>query len=277
MNLRVPHGKMECRNPGGVLDLSPMKIVPDLEPALVAISGGLGDIGRAIADRLHEAGAEIALADVTEAPPDVPYYSQTLDVTNPDAVERWFEAVRSHFHRVPNIIVPIAGMATFKPHLEISAAEWKREMDVNLNGAFYFAESGARRLAATGRPGRIIFMGSWVGVAPYATLPAYCASKAGLRMLSRTMALGLASKGILVNEIAPGFVNAGLTKKHYNEQPGLEEKARESVPIRKLITADDVAMQVLYLCSPAGVHVTGTTLLQDGGLSLLQGPPPPTS
>lgn len=248
-----------------------MKIIDELKPALAAISGGLGDIGLAIAETLREAGAEVALADVAEPSDGLPYFYEKADVTDADAVGQWYEKVVSHFGRAPNIIVPNAAIATSKPHLEITAAEWKRELDVNLNGAFYFAENGAKRLVNAGRQGRVIFMGSWAAHAPHAKLPAYSAAKAGLRMLNQTLALELAPRGILVNEIAPGYVKAGLSGKVFAEQPGRAAQARAGVPVRKLISAADVALQVLYLCGPAGVHVTGSTLLQDGGLSLLRG------
>jgi len=247
-----------------------MKILDELCPALAVISGGLGDIGWAMAKAFHAAGAQVALADVVDPPANLPHFYKKLDVSDAGAVEQWYESVVAHFDRPPNIIASNAAIVTEKPHLKISAAEWKRELDINLNGAFYFAETGARLLAATGKPGRIIFMGSWVGHAPFAPLPGYCASKAGLQMLCRTMALELAPLGILVNEIAPGYVNAGLTGKILAREPGLEAKRRSEVPIRKLITADEVAAQALYLCGPVSIHTTGSTIFMDGGLSLLR-------
>ena len=75
-----------------------------------------------------------------------------------------------------------------------------------------------------------------------------------------------------MNEVAPGYVNAGLSGKVFAADPELALASTKRVPIQKLISADDVAMQVLYLCSPASAHITGSTILQDGGLSLLQGP-----
>lgn len=249
-----------------------MDIASALNPALVAISGGMGDIGQAMARAFRQRGAEVAVCDLApEKRADAvgDYYGQ-VDVTQPAEVEGWFDAVEKTFGRAPNVIIPNAATATFKKHLEITPEEWKRELDVNLNGAFYFAEAGARRLA--GKPGRIVFIGSWAGHAPHAHLPAYSVAKAGLRMLTKTLALELAPRGILVNEVAPGYVDAGLSGRAFAADPALAASAKEAVPVRALISADDVAMQVLYLCSDAGNHVTGTTIVQDGGLSLLQGP-----
>ena len=251
-----------------------MKIANELQPPLAAISGGLGDIGQAIARALKEAGSEIALCDLAPAG-DRPFPASShdqVDVTDAAAVEQWFASVSEKFGRAPNIIVPNAATATFRRHLEITPDEWKRELDVNLNGAFYFAEAGARRLTQAARDGRIVFIGSWAGHAPHRHLPAYSASKAALRMLTKTLALELAPRRILVNEVAPGYVDAGLSGRVFAANPDLAVEATNKVPIRKIISADEVAAQVLYLCSAAGNHLSGTTLVMDGGLSLLQGP-----
>ena len=87
-------------------------------------------------------------------------------------------------------------------------------------------------------------------------------------MLCKCMALELAPKGILVNEIAPGYVDAGLTGRFWKEKPELRDKARGRVPTQRVIMAEEVADQIVYLCNPENKHMTGTTLLMDGGLSL---------
>jgi NAD(P)-dependent dehydrogenase (short-subunit alcohol dehydrogenase family) len=99
----------------------------------------------------------------------------------------------------------------------------------------------------------------------------YSVSKAGLRMLCQCMALELAPHHITVNEIAPGYVDAGLSGKIFDANPALREEARAKVPNRELISAAEVAAQVAYLCDPENRHITGSTLLMDGGLSLQRG------
>lgn len=249
-----------------------MDLDGELTPALVAVSGGLGDIGQAIARAFRGAGAEVALGDLAAAGEGDFFYAP-LDVTDAPVVGKWFDRVTGHFGRAPNVIVPNAATATLKRHFELTPDEWKRELDVNLNGAYYFADAGASRMLATGVPGRIVFLGSWAGHAPHAHLPAYSVAKAGLRMLTQTLALELAPRGILVNEVAPGYVHAGLSGKIFDADPGAAERARARVPARRLISADEVARQILFLCSPDGRNFVGSTLLLDGGLSLLQGNP----
>lgn len=248
-----------------------MQIASELKPALAAISGGAGDIGQAIAKVLREAGAEVALADLPAEGTGGDFYGQ-LDVTDPNAVEKWFDAVVSKFGRAPNLIIPNAATATFKRHFEVSNEEWRREIDVNLNGAYYFANAGCARLLKSGHFGRVVFLGSWAGHATHPKLPAYSVAKAGLRMLTQTLALELAPRGILVNEVAPGYVHAGLSGRVFSANPDIAAEATSRVPVRQLITAGEVARQVLFLCSSDARHYSGATLLQDGGLSLYQGP-----
>jgi glucose 1-dehydrogenase len=248
-----------------------MQIANNLRPALAVISGGLGDIGLAIAGELQAAGAKVALADLSANSEKGDFYGQ-LDVTDFAAVEKWYDAVTEKFGCVPNLIIPNAATATFKRYFEVSSEEWCREIDVNLNGAFHFANAGASRLLKSAKPGRIVLIGSWAGHAPHKNLPAYSVSKAGLRMLTKTLALELAPRGILVNEVAPGYVHAGLSGRVFSEKPEIAEISAGQVPVRHLISAVEVARQVLFLCSGDAEHFAGMTLLQDGGLSLIQGP-----
>lgn len=260
-----------------------MNIAKELASPLVALSGGLGDIGAAIVRCLAEAGADVAIADLADPEQAASLIAEVealgrrcfykpLDVTDSTATGVWFDSIFAHFGRTPNIIIANAAIVTLKPYAELSDAEWFREINVNLNGAYYFANTGTQRLVKAAQPARVVFLGSWAAHAPHRSLPAYSVAKAGLRMLNQTMALELAVHGILVNEIAPGYVDAGLSGRIFAENPAIRDRATASVPIQKLISASDVASQVLYLCSDYAAHITGSTILQDGGLSLMQGP-----
>lgn len=245
----------------------------------VIISGGLGDIGFAISWEFAKLGASIAIGDML-SPGDacglmskleslnVPCYYHKVDVTDAKAVQVWVREVESRLD-VPNIIIANAATATLAGIHEVTADQWSRELRVNLDGAFYLTQSATARLLDHGLPGRVVFVGSWAAHAVHTALPAYCVSKAGLRMLCKCMALELAPHNILVNEIAPGFVDAGLSGRIWKDSPDLSKDALEKVPVKKLISAQAVAEQIVQLCHPQNEHMTGSTVLMDGGLSLL--------
>lgn len=242
----------------------------DLAGQTAIVSGGLGDIGRAIGRDLSRRGAAVALGDVRD--PDGEFLAglgpraryDRVDVADAEAVRAWLHGVEGALG-LPTIVVPNAATVTLKSLRELSADEWHREISVNLGGAFHLAHLAAHRLVAAGRPGRIIFIGSWAGHAPHAHIPAYCVAKAGLRMLMKQMALEYAPHDILVNEVAPGYVNAGLSRL---VDPGIGESQRMAVPVRRLLEPDDVAFSVAHLCDPRNRHMTGSVVLVDGGLSL---------
>lgn len=245
----------------------------------VIISGGLGDIGRAIALEFAKYGANIALGDIHPALYAKEFlteieqykvqsdYSQ-VDVTDAEAVRNWVIKVENDLG-IPNIIIANAATVTFTSIHEITSEQWSRELRVNLDGAFHLTQSATARLLYHGHPGRVVFMGSWAAHAVHPNLPAYCVSKAGLRMLCKCLALELAPHNILVNEIAPGFVDAGLSGRIFEKNKGARNKALQKVPVKRLISAGEVAIQVALLCHPLNVHTTGSVVLMDGGLSLL--------
>lgn len=250
-----------------------------LDRQVAMISGGLGDIGRAVALELAQRGADVAVGDILE-PSSAGSLRERIqrlgrrcrydrvDVADATAVATWVNEVERDLG-LPTLIVPNAAIVQLVRIGELTAQQWRRELAVNLDGAFYLAHEAAKRLLHHGRAGRIVFVGSWAGHAVHMTIPTYCVSKAGLRMLCKCMAAELAPHGILVNEVAPGYVDAGLTGKILDEQPDLREPLRESVPVRRLIEPEEVAAQVAYLCEPGNSHFAGMTLLMDGGLSLL--------
>lgn len=245
----------------------------------VIISGGLGDIGSAIALEFARLGADIAVGDLLEEEHSSKlmteieslgkrFHYHKVDVSDSEAVETWVAEVENKLG-APDLIIPNAAIVTVADIRHITPAQWNRELRINLDGAFYLAQAGVKRLLDLSRPGKVVFVGSWAAHAPHVHIPAYCAAKAGLRMLCKCMALELAPYHILVNEIAPGYVDAGLTGKIFDQNPGSRSASQKRVPVNALITAQEVAQQAAYLCRPDNRHMTGTTLLMDGGLSLL--------
>ena len=251
----------------------------ELENQVAIISGGLGDIGRAIGRELARLGASVGVGDILEETEAGPFLADLremgraarydrVDTSKAAEVEQWVARVEADLG-TPTLIIPNAAIVTMEGIRTITPAQWERELQVNLNGAFYLAQAGAKRLLAANRPGRIVFTGSWAAHAVHTRLPAYCVAKAGLRMLCQCMALDLAPAGILVNEVAPGFVDAGLTGKFFNENPGIRETSAALVPHGLLIDPEEVARAVAFLCLPSNRQMVGSTLLMDGGLSLV--------
>ncbi len=244
----------------------------NLEGKTAILSGGLGDIGRAICRELSSHGAAVALGDLHPPEQATSFLEElgplarydVVDVSNAGAVERWVAAVEDSLG-TPSLVIPNAAIVTLKSLRELSPMEWERELSVNLNGAFHLAHFAAHRMVAAGLSGRIIFIGSWAGHAPHTHIPPYCVSKAALRMLMKLMALEYAGNDILVNEVAPGYVNAGLSK---FVDPQIAKTQLMNIPVQRLLEPEDVAYSVMQLCDPLNRHMTGGVVLIDGGLSL---------
>lgn len=252
----------------------------EFKDKVVLISGGLGDIGMAVAKAYLQAGALVSLSDlITEAQAALKldrlsdwegrYNYYEVNVSDAEAIERWVAGVLALFGHI-DICIVNAARVTLKNFRNISNDEWKQEQDVNLNGSFYLANTAARYFVEQQMPGNILFMGSWAAHAVHKGLPAYSVSKAAVRMLCQSMALEYAPFGIQVNELAPGYVNAGLSKVVWSESPELQEEAKNIVPLKKILEVNDIAEQVLWITSTANRHMTGATILLDGGLSLIR-------
>jgi glucose 1-dehydrogenase len=232
----------------------------NLEGGVAIISGGLGDIGQAIARELAGLGADVAVGDVRSDAAAAPLLGTLgaigrrgrydyVDVADAAAVAAWVEQVEEELG-VADLVIPNAAIVTLKGIRDVTPAEWQHELSINLSGGFHLAQAAAKRLVHHGRPGRIVFVGSWAAHAAHPTLPTYCVAKAGLRVLMQCLALDLAPHGILVNEVAPGYVDAGLSGRIFTENPDVRARAASQVPNGRLITAEEVAAQVAHPLRP---------------------------
>lgn len=243
------------------------------------ISGGIGDIGFATAIEMAKRGAHVALCgrrspDAVQeklaliAAHGVQADYQQVDVADAGAVKRWIEGVNGTLGTA-TLIIANAAVTRFAGIHEITADEWLADMNINLNGAFYMTQAATAQLLEKGLSGRVVFVGSWAGTHVHAHMPAYSVSKAGMTMLCKCMALALAPHDILVNEIAPGYVDAGLSGRYLEANPDKVNELTERVPAKRLMSAEEVARQIVFLCHPENKQMTGSTLLMDGGLSLI--------
>jgi len=252
--------------------------MPDeLAGRTILVTGGTGDLGSATSGLLAEHGARVAVADLR--PPSsatapslraadgerLPYFP--VDVRRRSSVEALFSCL-DDARLSPDTVICNAGFVHNAPFLEVSDDDWEQTLAVNLTGCFLVGQVAARRMVATGTRGLILLTSSWVQDIPWADGTSYCTSKSGLKMLARCMARDLAPHGIRVNTIAPGIVDAGLSRQVMGEDPRFRERALRVIPLRELQTAEGVAQAMLWSCLPASDYMTGATLLIDGGCSL---------
>lgn len=187
------------------------------------------------------------------------------DVTDRAAIEAALRAVDPL-----DVAIGNAGIVESAPFLEVTADQWQAHLDINLTGCFNVGQSAAQLMVERKQPGLVLFTGSWVGEIPWPDIGAYCVSKAGVRMLARSMARELAAHGIRVNVVAPGIVHAGMAGRQYETDPAYARRASVVIPLGEMGTAEQVAQATAFLCSPEAAYMTGSVLLVDGGASLFQ-------
>lgn len=245
----------------------------------IVVTGGAGDIGRAMTLELVDRGARVTVFDLHEVSPDMgPEHDafargmraghiafEQVDMTQRAAVRNALAQIAPF-----DAVIGNAGISQSAPFLEITDEQWQRHMDVNLTGNFHLGQEAARLMIERGSGGSIVFTGSWVQEVPWPEIAAYSASKAGLAMLMRSMALELAKHDIRVNVIAPGIVAAGMARYQMENEPQYAKRVTNVIPLGRFQTTMDVARAAAFLCSDDAAYMTGTTLLVDGGASLFQ-------
>lgn len=241
-----------------------------LDGKVALITGASRGIGAGIADALHEAGATVVgtsrnrqdgFTERWGTPPVI------MDVTDVSSVRTGVDRVASEFGRL-DVLVNNAGVNVPQGVFEVDEESWDAVIDTNLKGAFFAAQEAARHMVERGEGGRVINIASQAGVVGIEERSAYCASKGGVVLLTKVLAIELAQHGITVNAVAPTFVTTELTRSTL-EDPTWREKILSRIPLGRVGEVEDVAAATLYLASPAASMVTGHTLLVDGGWTAL--------
>jgi NAD(P)-dependent dehydrogenase (short-subunit alcohol dehydrogenase family) len=249
------------------------------------VTGGASGIGAAVAELLAREGASVALTDVDElkgpevvagirkAGGEAIFLNQ--DVTSES---RWGEVVAevgARYGRL-DILVSNAGIGIAVPTIvEMSLADWRRQTAINLDGVFLSVKHSLPLMRKTGG-GSIIMMSSLAGLRGAQGLAGYCATKGGVRLFAKAIAMECASfaDGIRVNSVHPGIIDTPIWGKIPTEAAGatanapidVEERARIATPLGRAGQASEIAAGVLYLASDASRYVTGTELVIDGGM-----------
>ena len=244
----------------------------DLANEVALVTGASSGIGRHLAELLAAAGAKVALAarrvdHLAEAAREIEATGgQCLpvacDVTRSDSVAVAV-AVAENTLGALTILVNNAGVVVAKPVLQHTEEEWDYVVDTNLKGAWLMAREFAQHLVDRQRPGRIVNIASVLGVRTIARVPSYTAAKAGLIHLTGVLAMELARHGILVNAIAPGYVETDFNRDFLRSDAGKKLAAR--IPLRRVGRPDDIDGAMLLLASPAGAYITGAVIAVDGG------------
>lgn len=246
----------------------------DLSNRTALITGAGRGIGREIARTLARAGADIVVAEFDrasgeEAAAEMRSLGRTarfvqVDVADPDSVRAMTEEVYREVE--VDVLVNNAGVAHNVAAEEMSDADWRRVVAVDLDGVFWCCREIGRRMLARGR-GSIVNIGSMSGHIANDPQPQahYNSAKAGVIMLSKSLAAEWARRGVRVNSVSPGYIATDMVKGALDTNPAWRERWISMTPIGRLGTPVDVAHAVLYLASDAAAFATGTDLRVDGG------------
>ena len=239
----------------------------------VALVTGAGrGIGHAIALRLGSEGARVACVsrssenakrtsdelNATRSDSAKPY---SVDVSDHAAVEKTGAEILEEFGRV-DILVNNAGVTRDGLAMRMSLEDWDSVINTNLRGAFSFTQSIIRAMIKQ-RSGRIINISSVIGLMGNAGQTNYAASKAGLIGLTKSLARELASRGITVNAIAPGYISTDMTNALSEE---IQKSIQDKIPLKRVGSPEEIAAAVAFLASPEAGYITGQTLCVDGGI-----------
>jgi len=266
---------------GAVLEapLAEPIVSPGFRGKVSMVTGGATGLGRAVAIEFGRLGCNVAfcfvdlpgrdvremalLTETTLSSMGVGVYADCCDVRDRNQVERFVAKVKQRFETV-HFQVNNAGIAKDGAHWRLTGSEWASVLETNLTGAFNCIGAVAPLFRAQ-RFGKIVNVSSHLAGHPGFGVTSYAASKAGLEGLTRAVAVELGPSNVNVNAVAPGFIR---TERLQQLPPEVIDKARKSSVLGRIAEPGDVAKVITFLCSDEARHITGQTIVVDGGLSL---------
>ncbi len=247
----------------------------DLSGKVAIVTGSARGIGRAIALKLAEVGADIVVNDIATAADSLESVATeiralqrqvlavTADVSSKDDVNRLIEAAASTFGHI-DIMVNNAGVTRDQLLMRMTDEEWDTVLNIDLKSAFLCTRAVLRHMLRQ-RSGRIVSIASVVGIIGNAGQANYAAAKAGVIAFTRSVAKEVGSRGITANAVAPGFIETRMTEKLDGKQ---RQALLQHIPLGSIGTPRDVAEAVAFLASEEAKYITGQVLNVDGGMAL---------
>ncbi len=247
-----------------------------LENKIALITGSSQGIGRGIALRFAQEGADVVInynrtaKGAEEALREVEATGRRglivqADLGNTADIKRLVHTAVEHFGRL-DILVNNAGLETHAPFWEVSESDYDKVLNVNLKGVFFATQEFVRHLMVSKRRGKVVNISSVHEELPFPNFTAYCVSKGGLKMLTRNLSIELGALGININNIAPGAVETPINTKLLNDPQKLGALLSQ-IPLGRLGQPGDVAGLAVFLASSDADYVTGSTYFVDGGLT----------
>jgi glucose 1-dehydrogenase len=240
------------------------------------VTGGSQGIGQAIALRLAEEGADIVIDYVTHSETAAETVQRILklgrravaiqvDISKVADTQRLVQQSVQALGGL-DILVNNAGVEKNAPFWEVTEADYDRVLDIDLKGAFFATQAFVRHRMEVKQPGKVINLSSVHEDLPFPHFTSYCASKGGMKMMLRNLAIELAPFGITVNNIAPGAIETPINTRLLNDPVKLKALL-ENIPLARLGQTSDVAGVAAFLASADSDYITGATIVVDGGLT----------
>lgn len=246
-----------------------------LEGKVAIITGGSGGIGQALCERLAKEGAKIVINyrssadEAKETKEKVERIgSEALilqaDLSKIEQINNLVGESINHFGKV-DILVNNAGLEKRADFWDVTEADYDLVLNVNLKAVFFATQAVVRHFRQTNNPGRIINISSVHEELPFPHFTSYCASKGGVKMITRNLAVELGSMGITINNVAPGAIATPINHDLLNNPEQLA-KVTQNIPLGRLGEPEDVSGIVAFLASDEAKYITGSTFYVDGGL-----------
>lgn len=226
------------------------------------VARALGESGARVilvarsAEALAKAAAELKAAGIDAA-------ASAFDLAETEGIAGWFDACAQE-HGQPEILVNAAGIQRRGVATELSLADWNQVLAVNATAVFELSKAFARGLMAAKRPGKIVNIASLMTAAARRGVSAYTASKGAVGQLTKALAVDWAEHGILVNAIAPGYIDTEMNTA-LMEDAEFDAWVKKRCPLGRWGTPEDIAWPVVFLASPASDFMTGQVIYVDGG------------